>query len=81
MPLGRVGVNRQKHLIYAQNSFTTFPQPANLCALMTDVDLALWGMIVVPIGVAICFGPALLCWLRDEFGPDADARDYPNKKR
>jgi hypothetical protein len=24
-------------------------------------------MIVVPLGVAICFGPALLVWLRDEF--------------
>ena len=33
---------------------------------MTDTDLALWGMIVVPLGVAICFGPALLVWLRDE---------------
>ncbi|MGP8200112.1 MAG: hypothetical protein ACLQU4_11495 [Limisphaerales bacterium] len=33
---------------------------------MTDTNLALWGMIVVPIGVAICFGPALLVWLRDE---------------
>jgi len=33
---------------------------------MTDTNLALWGMIVVPIGVAVCFGPALLVWLRDE---------------
>jgi len=33
---------------------------------MEDTNLAYWGMIVVPIGVAICFGPALLVWLRDE---------------
>ena len=24
-------------------------------------------MVVVPIGVALCFGPALLVWLREEF--------------
>ncbi len=29
---------------------------------MHDIDLATWGLIVVPIGVAICFGPALLVW-------------------
>jgi len=23
-------------------------------------------MIVVPVGVAICFGPALVVWLREE---------------
>jgi hypothetical protein len=38
-----------------------------LGGFMTDTDLALWGMIVVPVGVALCFGPALLVWLRDEF--------------
>jgi hypothetical protein len=33
---------------------------------MTDIDLNLWGEIVVPIGVLICFGVALLVWLREE---------------
>ena len=34
---------------------------------MTDTDLNLWGLFVVPVGVALCFGVALLAWLRDEF--------------
>ena len=33
---------------------------------MDDTNLAFWGMVVVPLGVALCFGPALLIWLRDE---------------
>ena len=48
---------------------------------MTDMDLATWGLIVVPIGVAICFGPALLVWLREEFAPGSDDKDYPGRKR
>jgi hypothetical protein len=33
---------------------------------MSDSDLNTWGLIAVPVGVAICFGVALLVWLRDE---------------
>jgi hypothetical protein len=33
---------------------------------MTDTDLNFWGLIAVPVGVSICFGVALLVWLRDE---------------
>jgi hypothetical protein len=33
---------------------------------MEDTNLNLWGLIVVPVGVSICFGLALLVWLRDE---------------
>ncbi len=33
---------------------------------MTDTDLYFWGLIAVPVGVSICFGIALLVWLRDE---------------
>ena len=25
-----------------------------------------WGLVVVPIGVLLCFGPALLVWLKLE---------------
>jgi hypothetical protein len=25
-----------------------------------------WGLWVVPVGVALCFGPALLVWLKAE---------------
>jgi hypothetical protein len=31
--------------------------------LMTDINTAHWGFWLVPLGVAICFGPALLVWL------------------
>jgi len=48
---------------------------------MTDTDLALWGMIVVPVGVAICFGPALLVWLRDELRAGAAAKQKQESKR
>jgi hypothetical protein len=33
---------------------------------MTDSDLNFWGLLAMPTGVAICFGIALLVWLRDE---------------
>jgi len=29
-------------------------------------DLSIWGVIAVPVGVAICFGPALVTWLKAE---------------
>lgn len=27
-----------------------------------DFDMNWWGLIVVPLGVAICFGPVLVAW-------------------
>ena len=48
---------------------------------MKDIDLALWGMIVVPIGLAICFGPALLVWLRDELRAGSDEKQKQDGKR
>jgi hypothetical protein len=47
---------------------------------MTDTDLALWGMIVVPIGVAVCFGFALLVWVKDELR-DGPAEEEEWKKK
>jgi hypothetical protein len=38
---------------------------------MTDTDLSLWGELVVPVGLLICFGPALLCWLKEELAAGA----------
>jgi hypothetical protein len=41
---------------------------------MTDIDLNYWGLVVVPIGLAICFFPALGIWLVQEMkaGPEDD---------
>jgi hypothetical protein len=33
---------------------------------MLDMDLALWGIYAMPLGLLICFGPALLAWLKEE---------------
>jgi hypothetical protein len=64
-----------------ENSFTFARQPAMLRAFMTDTNLALWGMIVVPLGLAICFGPALLIWLRDELRASAAEKQKQDGKR
>jgi hypothetical protein len=50
-----------------------------VCAMM-DIDLATWGMIVVPLGVAICFGPALLVWLREELRAGAEEKKKQDNK-
>jgi hypothetical protein len=31
-----------------------------------ETDLNLWGIFVVPVGVLLCFSPALLVWLKEE---------------
>ncbi len=45
---------------------------------MTDTDLNLWGLIVVPVGVTICFGLPLLVWLLQELR--AEPEDDGTKK-
>jgi len=45
-------------------------------------DLSIWGVIAMPIGVAICFGPALFVWLRAELGGEekSDAAEQQSPK-
>jgi hypothetical protein len=31
-----------------------------------ETDLNLWGIFVVPVGVLLCFGPALIAWVLAE---------------
>jgi hypothetical protein len=57
------------------------PPADDFMPAMTDINLATWGMIVVPIGVAVCFGPALLVWLREEIRPESAEKDKPQNKR
>ena len=42
-------------------------------------DLSIWGIIAMPVGVAICFGPALVVWLKDELRgqPDENKQNRP----
>jgi hypothetical protein len=41
---------------------------------MKGTDLALWGLWVVPLGLAICFGYALVVWLKEELRADKDKK-------
>lgn len=47
---------------------------------MHDTDLVLWGLIVVPIGVVVCFGPALLVWIREEIAAGSEEKNQQNRK-
>jgi hypothetical protein len=47
---------------------------------MEDIDLAKWGLIVVPIGVAICFGPALLVWFFAELKAEPEGKKPDTKQ-
>ena len=38
-------------------------------------DLSIWGVLAMPLGVAICFGPALAVWLKAEMKPDENDED------
>src|SRR5437762_2802044 len=43
-------------------------------------DLSIWGVIAMPIGVAICFGPALAVWLKEEMrGGDGEKKEDHRK--
>src|SRR5438309_12009453 len=38
-------------------------------------DLSIWGIIAMPVGVAICFGPAVIIWLEAELKSDDEPKD------
>jgi len=38
-------------------------------------DLSIWGVLAMPVGVAICFGPALFTWLKAELGTSEKDED------
>ena len=38
-------------------------------------DLSIWGVLAMPVGVAICFGPALVVWLKDELKSEEEHKD------
>lgn len=44
-----------------------------------DFDMNYWGIIAMPIGVAICFGPVLVAWAMAE--RKTDAQDQPKDRR
>jgi hypothetical protein len=30
-------------------------------------DINIWGLLALPVGLTLCFGPALLVWVKEEF--------------
>jgi hypothetical protein len=48
---------------------------------MEDTNYNFWGLIVVPVGVSICFGFALLVWLRDELRAEPEEEEKRKDKR
>jgi len=39
-------------------------------------DLSIWGVLAMPLGVTLCFGPALLVWLKEELGSSEKHKDH-----
>jgi len=35
--------------------------------MIAVIDTNIWGFLAVPVGVALCFGPALFVWIKDEY--------------
>ena len=63
-------------------SFTSGLPLASLSVCMDSLvsllngDLSIWGVLAMPVGVALCFGPALVAWLRSESkAPAKDDKD------
>jgi hypothetical protein len=45
---------------------------------MEDTNFNFWGLIVVPVGLSICFGYALCVWLLQELRAEPeDKQDKP----
>jgi hypothetical protein len=43
-------------------------------------DLSIWGVLAMPVGVAICFGPALAVWISEEIRGEAGEKKDDRKK-
>jgi hypothetical protein len=43
--------------------------------MISFFDANVWGFLVVPVGVGVCFGPALLWWIKAEYFTPPEKRD------
>ena len=46
---------------------------------MEDTNLNLWGLIVVPVGLTICFGLALCVWLVEELRAEPEEKQKTSR--
>jgi hypothetical protein len=44
-----------------------------------DTDLSLWGVFAMPVGLTLCFGPALFVWIRMELKAESPKKDKNRK--
>jgi hypothetical protein len=44
------------------------------------MDANIWGLLAVPVGVAICFGPALVAWVLLELNSSSETSQKPRRK-
>ena len=35
--------------------------------MIAVIDTNIWGFLCVPVGITLCFGPALLLWIKEEY--------------
>jgi hypothetical protein len=35
--------------------------------MIASVDSNIWGFLAVPVGLLLCFGPALFVWIKKEY--------------
>jgi hypothetical protein len=47
---------------------------------MGSYDLNTWGIYAMPLGVLLCFGPALIVWIRAELRSAAEERQSQEPK-
>jgi hypothetical protein len=49
-------LRRQKYFTFAQNN------PDSSASDMDFTDINLWGIIAMPVGLILCFAPAVVVW-------------------
>jgi hypothetical protein len=42
-----------------------------LSGMIALIDSNIWGFLAIPVGLLVCFGPALLVWLKAECSSSA----------
>jgi hypothetical protein len=79
LDLAHKRVNWQKEGEGGEKRFTSEAIRAILVSGIMEHDLNLWGIFAVPVGVLLCFGPALIVWIRQEL--QSPPSEDPKTKR
>ncbi len=63
-----------------EKSFTFLRRAGSFGKEMTNNDYNFWGELVVPVGVSICFGVALVVWFFQELKLGKEERELSRAK-